>query len=38
VDGAPVAMAANRPLIFFGTGSPPSATGLADGTLFFKYA
>jgi hypothetical protein len=27
----------NRPEIFFGTGSPPSATGLADGTLFFKY-
>jgi len=27
----------NRPEIFYGTGSPPSATGKADGTLFFKY-
>lgn len=26
-----------RPSIFYGTGSPPSAAGLADGTLFFKY-
>jgi len=28
---------ANRPEIFFGTGDPPSAVGLADGTLYFKY-
>jgi hypothetical protein len=27
----------NRPEIFYGTGSPPSPTGKADGTLFFKY-
>ena len=27
----------NRPEIFYGTGAPPSAVGLADGTLFFKY-
>lgn len=26
-----------RPEIYYGTGSPPSATGLADGTLFIKY-
>lgn len=27
----------NRPEVFYGTGSPPSPTGLANGTLFFKY-
>jgi hypothetical protein len=27
----------NRPPIYFGTGSPPSATGLPDGALFLKY-
>lgn len=27
----------NRPEIYYGTGTPPSATGKADGTLFFKY-
>lgn len=27
----------NHPEIFYGTGSPPSAVGKADGTLFFKY-
>jgi hypothetical protein len=32
-----VALATNRPEIYSGTGSPPSAVGLADGTLFFKY-
>ena len=24
-------------IIHYGTGDPPAATGLADGTLFFKY-
>jgi hypothetical protein len=33
-----VAVVTNRPEVFYGTGDPPSATGLADGTLFFKYA
>jgi hypothetical protein len=27
----------NRPEVFYGTGAPPSAVGLADGTLYFKY-
>jgi hypothetical protein len=27
----------DRPPIFYGTGSPPSATGLPNGALFFKY-
>jgi len=27
----------NRPEIFYGTGSAPTAAGKADGTLFFKY-
>jgi hypothetical protein len=26
-----------QPGIYYGTGEPPSATGLEDGTLFFKY-
>ena len=27
----------DRPPVFYGTGSPPSAVGLPDGALFFKY-
>ena len=37
VGGVPLAVETNRPEIFYGTGSPPSATGLSNGTLFFKY-
>jgi hypothetical protein len=28
----------NRPEIYYGTGLPPTISGLIDGTLFFKYA
>jgi hypothetical protein len=38
---AAIALSANlgepKIIVLYGTGSPPSATGLADGTLFFKY-
>ena len=27
----------NRPEVFYGTGEPPVATGLTNGTLFIKY-
>jgi hypothetical protein len=37
VDGVPVALSTNHPDIFYGTGAPPSASGLVDGTMFFKY-
>lgn len=37
IGAVSVATVTNRPEIYYGTGSPPSGVGLADGTLFFKY-
>jgi len=38
---AAIALSANlgepKIIVLYGTGSPPSAAGLADGTLYFKY-
>jgi hypothetical protein len=37
VGGELLATVTNRPEIFSGTGSPPLPTGLANGSVFFKY-